>query len=111
MAAHVPIVAAAPIDALREQYDTVKCRNKAPLFRTFDDYFASRPVRRSNKLGDYVKLAELPFFAREEDMKLMVARLEGEKGGNNVMQARSLVRYACGQSGAGKTSSICPAFL
>ena len=109
MAAHVPVVAAAPTDALREQCDTAKCRNKAPLFRTFDDCFASRPVRRSNKLGDYVKLAELPFFAREEDMKLMVARLEGEKGGH--MQARSLVRYACGQSGAGKTSSICPAFL
>ena len=27
------------------------------------------------------------------------------------MQARSLVRYACGQSGAAKTSSICSAFL
>ena len=109
MAAKVPTVVAPPINDLRKHYNSVMRKNKAPLFETFESYLASLPVRRWIVAEEYVKLVTVPFFAREEDMKRMVARLEGEKGGN--MQARSLVRYACGQSGAGKTSSICPAFL
>lgn len=82
--------------------------NNAPLFNTFEDYLESLPVRRSITLEGYVKLVELPFFARNEDLMMMVSRLEGNEGSES---ARSLVRYGCGQSGSGKTSSICPAFL
>ena len=103
MSSHRP-----PIFALKRHYDNVMSKNECSLFASFDSYVASLPVRRSDLLGDYLRLVDFPFYAREGDMEVMVLRLEENRGNES---ARSIVRYGCGQSGSGKTASICPAFL
>jgi hypothetical protein len=52
-----------------------------------------------------LKLVDLPFFARDEDLQVTMKRLEFQSN-----QARSLVRYAVSPTCSGKTACICPAF-
>ena len=93
MSSHQP-----PIFALKRQYDNVMSKNECSLFASFDSCVASLPVRRSDLLKGYLRLLDFPFYAREEDMEVMVLRLEENRGNES---ARSIVRYGCGQSGPG----------
>ena len=61
---------------------------------------------RSLDFAGELKLIEVPFFAREEDMQVMVTRLEDSSSTN-----RNRVKYAVSPTCTGKTASICPAFL
>ena len=91
---------------LNGHFDAVMVQNPAPLFESYETHKASLPVRRIMQRLEPLKLVDLPFFARDEDLQVTVKRLEFQSN-----QARSLVRYAVSPTCTGKTACICAAFL
>ena len=91
---------------LKGHFDAVMAQNPAPLFESYETYKASLPFRKIMQRREPLKLVDLPFFAREEDLQVTVKRLEYQSN-----QARGLVRYVVSPTCTGKTASICAAFL
>ena len=104
-------------DALKRGVGTVSClaelKNKflihrpenVSLFKDFETYSTSLPVRKRNK--EWLKLHTLPYFCSDEDVTRMATQLEQAPPSN----VRDSVKYVCAPSGSGKTCSILPAFL
>ena len=81
----------------------------ANLFRSFDTYAESLPTREfrddnCNRIN--LRLYQLPYYARREDMQQLVHQLMFTSGGT-----RNTVKYIASPSGSGKSSCILPAFV
>ena len=95
-----------PNAALTRHFDEVMGHSPAPLFENYETYKSSLPVRKILKRAEPLKLVDLPFFARDEDLQVTMKRLELQSD-----EPRSVVRYAVSPTCTGKTACICPAFL
>jgi hypothetical protein len=76
-----------------------------PLFKDFETYSSSFPVRRLSDT-EYLKLYELPFSAKKVSLDQYVEKLKVTLQG-----PRSTVKYISAPTGSGKSSSILPAFV
>mmetsp|Transcript_25691 Transcript_25691/g.102478 ORF Transcript_25691/g.102478 Transcript_25691/m.102478 type:complete len:471 (+) Transcript_25691:621-2033(+) len=89
--------------------------DSVPLFKNFETYVASMPMRRLAETGQYHQLCSYPYWARPEDINDMAGRLERNAKEEYTLgkspDIRALVWYISGPSGSGKTVSVLPAFL
>lgn len=76
-----------------------------PLFRDFDTYSASLPVREV-KYQAPLRLYKVPYFMRQQDLDHTVSRLPIDGDGS-----KERVLYVAAPSGSGKSASVLPIFL
>ena len=92
-------------DRLKVHFNKVMQNDNIPLFKDFEVYKSSLPVRREETTGDQVPLYKLPHWTVENDMKSLAYQLE------KLTHLRARVKYLCAPGSSGKTSCILPAFL
>ena len=92
-------------DRLKVHFNKVMQNDNIPLFKDFEVYKSSLPVRREDTTGDQVPLYKLPHWTVENDMKSLAYQLE------KPTHLRAKVKYLCAPGSSGKTSCILPAFL
>ena len=90
-------------EKLREKFAKFKPIKDTPLYRDFDTYKVSLPVRERDH--EWLKLHELPYFGADDDVQLMAKKLYPAKA------IRNEVMYVCAPAMSGKTTSVLPAFL
>ncbi|CAB9501437.1 hypothetical protein SEMRO_109_G054370.1 [Seminavis robusta] len=96
-----------PAFALKQCFDDkMKSENGHTLFQDFSIHIKHLPFRQS-KNGVWQKLCHSSYYAREDDLNLMVSRLEV---GNGDL-ARPTVYYAVAPAGSGKIASVAAAFV
>ena len=95
-----------PKKRLERHFDMKMRDDQVPLFRDFETYEMTLPVRRYAETEEYVRLCDLPFWAKKEDIEYMAKRLERRES-----LARAFVKYAAAPSGSGKTASVLVGFL
>ena len=91
-------------EKLRNKFEEFKPIDSTPLYRDFDTYKMSLPVRERD--CEWLKLHELPYFGTDDDVKVMAEKLYDPK-----TAVRKLVRYVCAPATSGKTTCVLPAFL
>ena len=92
-------------ERLREHFDSKMKDKNVPLFRSFDNYVNSLPVRGQHQ-NLPLRLHEIPYYVHEDGMSSMAERLFSP-----LPTARAVVRYLAAPTASGKTSSILHAFL
>ena len=106
--------AAAPVNPAKEvprtrleRYFNSKMKNAAvPLFKDFKTFVRTLPVRKYAVTGEFLRLCDLPFWAKDDDVAFTVEQLE-----HRDAKRRDLVKYAAAPSASGKTSTGLVAFL
>ena len=93
-------------ERLRAHFNKVMKNANVPLFKSFDAYKKSLPVRVQSGSNKVLPLYTLPYWACEDDITFFVDRLENESFTDRVV-----VKYLAAPGGSGKTSAILPAFL
>ena len=91
-------------EKLREKFEKFKPIEDTPLYRDFDTYKASLPVRERDH--EWLKLHELPYFGADDDVQLMAKKLY-----DPAKEVRKEVMYVCAPATSGKTTSVLPTFL
>jgi len=91
-------------EKLREKFEKFKPIEDTPLYRDFDTYKASLPVRE--RKHEWLKLHELPYFGADDDVQFMAEKLY-----DTAQAFRRQVMYVCAPAASGKTTSVLPAFL
>ena len=91
-------------EKLRENFEKFKPSKCTPLYRDFDTYKASLPVRQRD--NEWLKLHELAYFGVDSDVQLMAEKLYDPS-----TAYRKMVKYVCSPATSGKTTSVLPAFL
>jgi len=82
---------------------------KAKLFQSFETYASSLPTREykgADGSGLCLRLYELPYVVRREEVDFMVKKLKSLPA-----PARRTVKYIAAPSGSGKSACLLPAFL
>lgn len=92
-------------ERLHEHFNRVMKSDNVPLFKSFDVYRRSLPVRRNQASGRQLPLYTLAHWACEDDIASMANQLE------RTTKERALVKYLAAPGASGKTSSVLPAFL
>lgn len=103
--AHISrLVSSVPEERLHEHFNKVMKREEVPLFRSFDVYSKSLPVRECN--GEVLHLHQYPLYVNMEELTSMANRLFLK-----TKNIRHVVKYLAAPSASGKTASILHAFL
>jgi hypothetical protein len=90
------------IEKLKCHLNNLNLNQNIPLFKDFEIYSSSFPVRRLSDT-EYLKL---PFYAKKGSFDQYVEKLKVTLQG-----PRSTVKYISAPTGSGKSSSILPAFV
>jgi hypothetical protein len=93
---------------IEEYFDGHMKNINVPLFKDFDSYSKSLPVRfyyPGSKIPEYVPLFKVEYCAQQEDLTEMVDAIM------DPGPERESVKYVSAPTRSGKTSSVLPAFL
>ena len=95
-----------PRTELEEHFERTMKDPKVPLFADFETYLTTLPSRRYDVTGETIRLCDLGFWAKDDDVDAMAMALELKSP-----KAEAIVKYVAGPPSSGKTSSILVAFL
>ena len=94
-------------EKLRKKFELMKPECTQSLYRDFDTYKKSLPVReRDGMENEWFKLYELPYFGADKDVQFMAQQLF-----EPIKAFRKVIKYVCAPATSGKTTSVLPAFL
>ena len=89
-----------PEPRLKQHFERTMKDEKVPLFKDFETYIQSLPKRMYAPTG-FMRLFELPFWAKDESIERMARRLEAKSP-----TKRPVVKYVAAPSTTGKTASV-----
>ena len=98
-----------PKTRLEAHFNKKMQNTDVPLFKDFETYLGTMPVRRDEITMMHYRLCDFPFWAKDEDVDFMVEVLEGNE--TVVPGARAYVIYAAAPTQSGKTASALVGFL
>ena len=94
-------------EKLEHTFNTKMKNDVYPLFSDFNTYEKWMPVRRIG--SGYRKLYELPHYTKEQDLDILVKKLEELP--IVIQSTRIVVKYFAAPGASGKTCAVLPAFL
>jgi len=100
-----------PSHRLKKAFDASMINADVPLLSSWDSYKESMPVRHSSRAKKYLKLCDLPFYARETHLEKNAELLETDIIPKTTNDPRFAVAYVSAKTESGKTASILPIFL
>jgi hypothetical protein len=92
---------------LEEHFNKMNRKDDVALLKSFDSYLKSMPVRRYDTTGDYIRLCELEYLVRPNELKQMVQQIIKKPS----IHIRAAVKYISAPTASGKTCSVLAAFL